>query len=965
MAKRSNKPTHSSDVKNSDAGDGQRQLVVAGIGASAGGLDALTCFLNGIRSGSGVAYVVIQHMSPNQPSQLPELLKRACVLPVHAAQDGLAVEPDQVYVIQPNTLLKIRDGRLVIQGPLEGGAAQMPIDLFLTSLAADQEDRAIGVVLSGTGTDGNLGLKAIREYGGYTLAQATPEGKEAEDSFHSGMPQSAIALGVVDEVAQADKLPELISEYREHLATLNTQKGITALHTELQGALEDVFGLLRTRTGHDFRDYKANTIIRRIQRRMQVYRDSSVSDYLDRLRNNNEEIDTLLKELLIGVTYFFRDPEHFEALEREVFESLVSAENKSEIRVWVPGCATGEEVYSIAMAAAEQLSKQSIRPRVQIFGTDIDEKAIRFARAGLFPKSIANELSSDRLTRFFEEETDGFRVSRDIRAICLFSCHDVTRDPPFSRLDLLSCRNLLIYMQPALQKRLLPIFHYALKSGGYLFLGPTETTSQVPGLFTTVDGKHRIFRRSDNVARPPLELSGSWRDHEPSEQTTQRRAERDFSDAAAQRLLESYAPPYVVVNDNHEALRFSGDVGRYLQLPSGAATLNVVNMARRGLRIALRTALHQASKMHQVVTREEVDVRRDGRVDTINLHVEPLGTEDYGPYLVVFEKTASSSTSSSEVAKFQPAERGDRELESELETTRARLQTTIEELESSNEELQSSNEELLSMNEELQSSNEELEASKEELQSLNEELETLNQERAAKVEELSRAYSDLGNILQNTNIGALFLDRNLRVRWFNDAVKNVFRLIQNDPGRPITDIVSHFWEGELETYAREVLQNLTTVEREVAGGESATNVFLMRMSPYRTIDDVIDGVVLLFVDVSELKRVERQLSNVLESIVEAFLAVDHDLRISYFNTAAETLLGRPRETVTGLHIWTAFPDLRATALDRVLQNALDGEDSQLQTQELVDKRLLLLKAAPAEDGASVFLLDLSWTGQET
>src|SRR5215469_2869777 len=775
-------------------------LPIVGIGASAGGVEALEQFFKSLPAGNGMAFVVLTHLPPDRESMLSEILGRATRMPVVEAQDGEKVEAEHVYVLPPSAILTIRAGALQLRRTGPADRERAPIDVFFTSLAEDQSEHAIGIVLSGGGHDGTLGLKAIKEHGGLTIAQGT----NVTRPRFAEMPSSAVAAGIVDLELPVETIPERIIGYVRNWGSFDTgQRG---------DALTTIFNRLRMRTGHDFREYKERTFQRRVQRRMQVVQTTKLEDYADRLQSEPYEVSALFRDLLIGVTDFFRDAAAFQALETSVISKLFEGKGgDDEVRVWVPGCSTGEEAYSIAILLREHLEKSSTPPKVQVFATDIDEIAMGVARAARYPASVVKEVSPERLRRFFVHEAGTYRIVKELRDMCIFSAHSVIRDPPFSRLDLISCRNLLIYLKPSLQAQIIPLFHYALRPSGYLFLGSSENVSRHSELFVTLDRKGRIFRRRDLVARPPLPLRqflpNSRRETAaPQEGQSELLQRSDMLRRVAGTIVERFAPTYVIVDDAGQTLFFSSGTGRYLQPAAGPPNRDIVAMARPGLRADLRAAFQRAKETGQRVVRDRIHVQINGGVQMVSLAVEPITEGKEIAYGVVFTDRGpvSAQDDSPRTERAEGQDSTVQLIEKELQETKERLQSTIEELETANEEFRSSNEELLSVNEELQSTNEELETSKEELQSVNEELQTVNNELSTKIEELDRANSDLNNLFQSTQIATIFLDRNLEIRSFTPAVTKLFNLIPTDRGRPLTDIVSRIDYPDLEQDIRRV-----------------------------------------------------------------------------------------------------------------------------------------------------------------
>jgi two-component system, chemotaxis family, CheB/CheR fusion protein len=834
-------------------------IPIVGIGASAGGIGALETLVPLFERGAGLAYVVVQHLDPERKSELTGLLGRIARIPVIEIADQVAVETDHVYVIPPNVALGISNNRLQITPPTEQRFQRTPIDGFFISLAESNGECAAGVILSGTGSDGTIGLRAIKEHGGLTIAQ--------EDAEYDGMMRSAVRSGTVDFVLPLDKIPSKLNDYFGHLTSVDGRKGPDGVRTEAADHLAQIAALLRTRTGHDFSGYKDKTVARRVQRRMQVLQIDEVPDFIERLRKEPQEVDALLQDLLIGVTNFFRDPPAFEALERHVIPRLFEGKGPDDtVRVWVPGCSTGEEAYSIAILLHEHMPKAQSAPKLQIFASDIDEPSLQIARTGRFPLTIAKDIPPARLERHFAREDGTYRIASDLREICLFSSHNLLRDAPFSKLDLITCRNLLIYLTPELQNRLIPLFHYALNDGGFLFLGTSENVTRHPRLFSTVDKQHRIFKRKPLLERrlPEFPLTAPEGGRRQLAATARDAAEREPLQSLAERqLLERYSPAYVVVNAEGELLHGSARTGKYLELAAGAPRTDIYSMARPGLRPDLRAAVHKAASTGQIAIHKSVTVGTNGGRQTIDLIVHPIRSAAIrdSVYMVVFQDVGGIRAASDEeiVGSGEELESSNlRQLEMELRATRERLQTTTEELESSNEELKSGNEELSSMNEELQSANEELETSKEELQSINEELQTVNAELNARVEELSRANSDIANLLESTQIATVFLDRSLTVKSFTPAAKDLFRLVESDTGRPITHVRARFRSDTVQEDAERVLRTLSTVERQIEGNDSDAR-YIMRMMPYRSIDNVISGVVITFIDITRITAAETRI----------------------------------------------------------------------------------------------------------
>jgi two-component system CheB/CheR fusion protein len=837
-----------------------------GIGASAGGLEALEEFLRNVPARSGMAYVIVQHLDPTHKGMLVELLQRATGMPVVQAKDRLEVEPDHVYVIPPSKDMSLLHGALNLLPQVAPRGLNLPIDFFFRSMAADQQDRSIGVILSGMGSDGTLGLRAIKEKAGACFVQSLTSAK------FDGMPRSAIDAGLADVVAPAAQLPGRILAYRQHVRHIGSPE--VTVEEKAQSALDKVFVLLRAQTGNDFSLYKQSTIHRRIERRMGLHQIDDIGHYVRFLRENPREIELLFKELLIGVTSFFRDPAAWEHLKQDVLPALLASRATGGVlRAWVPGCSTGEEAYSLAMTFKEAI--EPLRPvkslGLQIFATDLDKEAIEKARQALYPDNIAADVSAERLRRFFVQEDRGYRVGKEIREMVVFATQNIIMDPPFTKLDILSCRNLLIYLSGDLQKKIIPLFHYSLNPGGILFLGSAETIGAVSGLFSPLDGKTRLYRRLDHsVATVPVEFPASGSagsrqlggDSEPEPTAPARVPPPNLQVLADRVLVQRFAPVGVLCNDKGDVLYISGRAGRYLEPAVGKANLNIFAMARDGLRYELSRAFAAALRQDRVVSVSGLKVGTNGGTQHAELTVTRLAEpkELAGTVLVVITDTPAS-TEAAPARKQRRTSEPPRivELEKELQRVRDELQTTREEMQTSQEELKSTNEELQSTNEELQSSNEELTTSKEEMQSLNEELQTVNHELQAKVDELSRSNNDMKNLLNSTDIATLFLDGDLNVRRFTTPTTKIIKLIPGDAGRPITDITTNLDYTDLATDAREVLRTLVFKERHVATHDGRW--FAMRIMPYRTLENLIDGVVITFSDATAARALETALKD--------------------------------------------------------------------------------------------------------
>jgi len=853
---------------NRGAGD---EFLIVGIGASAGGIQALKEFFSRVPARSDMAYVVILHLSPDHESRLAEVLQTTAAIPVTQVVDRVRVQPNNVYVISPNQSLSMKDGYLGLSEMTKIEERRAPVDIFFRTLAESHHSRAVCVILSGSGANGSMGMKRVKEYGGVCIAQ---EPNEAE---YSDMPRNSIATGLVDYILPVAQIPERIIAYKNHLGFVSIPAEPTdRLETDDQ-ALRDIFAQLRVRTGHDFVNYKRTTVLRRIERRISVHELPDLPSYARFLREQPDEAQALLKDLLISVTNFFRDPEPFRALENTIIPKLFEGKGPQDhVRVWVAGCATGEEAYSIAMLLAETVGDAIDSPNVQVFATDIDEWAISKAREGFYTLNDAADVSPERLRAFFVKEAGGYRVRRELREKVLFASHNLIKDPPFSHIDLITCRNLLIYLNRTAQQRILEVLHFSLNPGGYLFLGTSESIEGSSDLFTAVDKEHHIFQSRPVEARlnlplPAVTLSSQATTFRPTDERVQAALahERLSYLDLHQRLLEQYGPPSILVNENYDILHISERAGRYLHVPGGEPSNNLLKAIRPELRLELRTALYQSIHNQTNTEAPNLAITTEGREERINLIVRPVLREEdptRGFVLVLFEPAAEGIDLAPSETVVPPAEPIARQLEEELMRARSQLRATIEQHELQQEELKASNEELQAMNEELRSSAEELETSKEELQSVNEELTTVNQELKIKIEELSQSNNDFQNLMNSTEIGTIFLDRSMKVKLFTPRTRDIFNLISADIGRPLSDITNRLTDGELISDVERVLETLVTVEREV--GTRDDKSYQMRILPYRTAEDRISGAVLTFTDITARLKAESALREKDELMLE-------------------------------------------------------------------------------------------------
>ena len=832
---------------------------IVGIGASAGGLETLEQFLESVPAGSGMAFVIVQHLDPTHKGIMAELLQRSTGMKVIQVKDRTRVRPDCVYVIPPNKDMSILHGVLHLLEPAAPRGLRLPIDFFLRSLAQDRQEHSIGVILSGMGSDGTLGLRAIKEKAGVVLVQ-----EPATAKFDS-MPRSAVDAGLADIVAPVDELPRKLMAYLQHTPLIARTEA--ALEDKTQSALEKVVVLLRAQTGNDFSLYKRNTLYRRIERRMGIHQIDRVAAYVRYLQENSQELNLLFKELLIGVTNFFRDPAAWELLREEAIPALLARRSTGQaLRAWVPACSTGEEAYSLAIALKEAV--EEITPRVnfgiQVFATDLDQDAIDKARQGVFPANIAADVSKERLRRFFSKEERGYRVRKEIREMVIFAPQNLIVDPPFTKLDILTCRNLLIYLTAEVQKKLIPLFHYSLSPGGILFLGSAETIGDSTGLFAPLSGKSRLFRRTESALRSePVDFPSSF-SAGPStgpEAGPAPKPPASLQSLADQLVLQHYAPPAVLTNDKGDIFYVSGHTGKYLEAAAGKANWNLFAMAREGLRYELAGAFKEALRKKASVALHGLKVGTNGGEQRVDATVQQL--EEPGPLqglvMIVFTDVAAPEAAKAAGRPPRPHARSPRlaELEQEILAIRGEARATHEEMQTSQEELRSANEELQSTNEELQSTNEELTTSKEEMQSMNEELQTVNTELQTKMEEHSRTSNDMNNLLNSTDIATLFLDNDLNVRRFTPQATKIIKLIPADVGRSITDLASELRYPELAEDAREVLRTLASAEKPVSASDGRW--FTVRIMPYRTLDDRIDGVVITFADITVAKTLEATL----------------------------------------------------------------------------------------------------------
>lgn len=919
---------------------------IVGIGASAGGLAAFEAFFSGLppERDTGMAFVLVQHLSPDHKSMLSEIIQRSTRMEVFEVEDGMPVRPNHVYIIPPNRDMALMNGSLQLFEPGAPRGQRLPIDFFFRSLADDQHALAIGIVMSGTGSDGSLGVRAIKGAGGLILVQ------QPETAEFDGMPLSAIATGMADYLAAPAEMPEKLLAYLTHGGVLHTRPSIPSPKSE--SALKKIFVLLRNKTAHDFSQYKPSTIERRIERRMAINLIPDFDDYVKLLMRTPDEVDALFRDLLIGVTQFFRDKESFAALESQVIPKLFEDHVPgTPIRIWVAGCSTGEEAYSIAILLQERLDLLKQGLPIQVFATDIDDRAVNIARQGRYPANIAADVSPERLARFFTLEPGGgeYRIHKNIRDMLIFSEQDLIKDPPFSKLDLISCRNLLIYLDADLQKKVIPLFNFALKAGGFLFLGNSEGVGEFEDLFAAVDRKAKIFRRKESYQGLPLLPAGRFQIAMPSPASAPQpmpgKAVHGHSPnlrELTERVLLQVAPAAALIDAKGDIFYLHGRTGPYLEPAPGASGVNnILKMAREGLQHSLATALRKAADSKEIVKTPGLMVKTNGHFSRVNLTVSPVPmgvspAADASLFIVILQEAATDGEARE--APLAEAPLADSTSDARLEALRLELrfkddmlQSAKEELESSGEELKSSNEEMQSINEELQSANEELETSKEELQSVNEELATVNAELQNRLTALSRLNNDMANLLAGTGIATIFINHQMRILRFTPAATEIINLIPGDIGRPVAHIVSNLiGYVSLIPDIQEVLRTLAPINRDVQLQDGRW--FSMRIKPYRTLDNVIEGAVISFMDISDRKLVTEEFRRVNELVHTVFSTGDaqgalvvNDMagRIVSWNHGAERLYG-----------WTGDEALRMADGDRIPIG--DRKEAKSQSRALED-----------------------------
>ncbi len=877
---------------------------VIGIGASAGGLEALQEFFKNTPDNPGVAFVIIQHLSPDYKSLMDELLARYTHMKIHRVKDGMEVKPNHIYLITPRKNMTIFHGKLFLTDQDHARGMNLPIDIFMRSLAEDQGKNAIGVILSGTGSDGTLGIRAIKENGGMVIVQDDRSAK------FDGMPRSSISTGIVDYILTPGEMPEALINYIKHPFIQKT-KNIENQISQEEDYLSKIIMIIRDVTGIDFTNYKQSTIVRRLEKRISINRYDNISDYVDFLSGNKREVNILYKDLLIGVTRFFRDSESFAALKEKVFpEIITNGNNKTPLRIWSIGCSTGEEAYSLAIQISEFMEEHDINREVKLFATDLDMDSIEFAGVGLYPENIISDISPERLKKYFTPKNEGYQVNERIRSMVVFASHNILKDPPFSKIDLISCRNMLIYLNNDVQQKILSMLYFALNKEAYLFLGSSESVGNLSNGFTTVDNKAKIYKYQPGYKPPVAEafripaVSKKQRDlKNAGTYFSQSKTSIPKLDNIFDELLSEYVPPSVILDENYNIVHTIHNVSKFLTLPVGQVSLNILNMLPEKQGALVSSLLRKAKKKNQQVVYESI---RFENMDKKPVTISGRRLDDKKTREIYFMVSFQVEEEREPLPDEKESEKVDlddqyqeriNELEQELQYTKESLQATVEELETSNEELQSSNEELIASNEELQSTNEEL-------QSVNEELYTVNAEHQNKIDELTQLNADMNNLLKNTNIGTLFIDSKLHIRKLTDIASEITNIRDSDVGRPINHIsLNHVYPGFIDDIST-VLDNLQPNEAEIYGKDGKW--YLIRIIPYRTAENAVDGVIITFIDISTLKKAEEAIKKSEEkyrslfySNRDAILVADKNRRITDANPALEKLFGYKLKEITG------------------------------------------------------------------
>ncbi len=887
---------------------------VIGIGSSAGGLEALELFLKNVPYPCGMAFVIVQHLDPTHKGIMVELLQRVTEMPVCQVTDNLKIEPNHVYLIPPNQNMTILRGVLYLFDMVKPRGLRLPIDFFFRSMADDLKHYSIGVILSGMGSDGTLGLRAIKEKGGGVFVQ------DPASSKFDGMPQSAIDEGLADIVAAAESLPSKIISYLKYVPAISIPVA-SSLETKTLSSLNKIIILLRTKTGHDFLHYKKNTIYRRIERRMGIHEIEKISSYVRYLQENPNEIELLFKELLIGVTRFFRDSDAWESIKQKGITSiLASRPSGGIIRAWVAGCSTGEEAYSLAIVFREVLAtmKHTGNFKLQIFATDLDKNAIDKARSGYYHANITADVSPGRIKQYFEKDDPGYKITREIRDSIVFAPHNIIMDPPFSKIDIVICRNLLIYMENDLQKKLIQLFHYSLNPGGILFLGSSETVGTNNQLFQPLDSKARFFLHIHKSVKPePFDFPSSFTNYLkdmpniPESQIKPTTSELNLKTISEKILLQHYTPAAVLTNENGEILFINGRTGKYLEPATGKANLNILAMAREGIRYELNLLFGNVLRQKGEASKKGVIVESNGEKHPVDLTVKLIENPDTlkNMIMIVFADVAMKEQDTSGQTPLADVNNNSKfiSLSKDLKRAKEEIITIREEMQTSEEELKSTNEEMQSANEEMQSTNEELTTSKEEMQSLNEELQTVNHELQSKVTDLSEANNDMKNLLNSTDIATLFLDDKLNIRRFTNQTSAIIKLIASDVGRPITDIVTDLEYPNLANDALEVLNTLVFSEKQVSA--SKDRWFTVKIMPYRTHENRINGLVITFTDISVAKKLEQNLRDIeknfrflIDTMPVGIMLQDSEGNIVITNREAERITGISMQEMQGYNV---------------------------------------------------------------
>jgi two-component system CheB/CheR fusion protein len=942
---------------------------VVAIGASAGGLEAFSDLLKALPGNTGMAYVYIQHLDPSHKSMLSEILSKSTAMPIGEAEDGMKIEPDRVYVIPPNTNIAVFHGTLILMPRLGSPKPHRPIDYFFSSLAEDKKSRAIGVVLSGTATDGSQGIKAIKEAGGITLAQ------DFDSAKYDGMPRSAVATGYIDLVLPPARIAEELVRIGNHpYLVKDMAREESLLETEGE-TLTKIFAILRTSANVDFTDYKQSTIKRRIARRMVLHRIDTLESYLHYVQENTGEVENLFRDLLINVTSFFRNPEQFEALKEKVFPEIVAARTRDKpLRIWIPGCATGEEAYSIAITLLEFIEEtgQGQDVPAQIFATDVSEEYVSRARMGIYLEKVADDVSPERLHRFFSRQEDKYEIRKYVRDMCVFARHDVTKDPPFSQMDLISIRNLLIYLGPVLQRRIIPMLHYALKPSGFMMLGTSESIGRFADLFSLADKQAKIYKKKVAISPVLVDFTSHNRAWDPTRHEIAAQpavsTRSDPTQEADNIMLDRYAPLGVVVNEDMNIIYTRGSSDRFLELPIGRASLNVLKMARGNLEYELRTLIRRAEKGEMPARKENVELEYSGETAKVSMEVIPItGSYPEGRvYLILFEeipgltergeKKAVPGEVKPEGKKKDSRQVRIEELERELTAAREYIRSTSEEHDAMVEELRSANEEIISANEELQSTNEELETAKEELQSSNEELTTLNEELAVRNSELREVNDDLSNVLSGIDIPVVIIRGDLSVSRYTPSAREIFHIKPSDVGRSIDEVKPRVKLPDLREITLEVMETLLPQTLEVeADGDRWYNLVIR---PYKTVDNRIDGVVMEFMDTTVLKRELDLLIDYYEPIIdtvrEPLVILDAGLRVTSANRSFYRTFQVNREETEGKYIFDLggrqwdIPKLREL-LEEIIPTNVSLDDYKVEHDfQSIGRKSMLLNARQIE-----------------